>query len=301
MATRRGRGSCPGKPCCRGRASGRRLESRADAETTIADNAGGVQQTVLGRVFADSASVFLGVSMVAVERGTSSHPVLTDGATATQVGKGAEKPGEAATVGIETLEPRRLSARYSFAVEDLARIDGLEEALRADLVGSLSEGMDSQVLSGNGVAPNVSGFLQELTAPMTPADTATYGLVLRAVAAGVDGRAARNLSEIRAVAGTDAYQFATGLVSVGAEWGVADYLQERSGGLRASSHVPAAPTSGNDSGIAGLLLYRTMAPSSAVAAIWQGLEMTIRDEVTAAAEGRIRLTGLAALGLRDSA
>ena len=212
--------------------------------------------------------------------------------TPAQTAKGAKKEAEAATVNITTLEPRRLTARYSFAQEDLARVDGLEEALRMDLAGALGEAMDAQVIAGDGTAPNVSGFLSEIDEAAVPGEEASYSFVLTAVAAGVDGRAARNLSEIRTIAGVDSYQVAAGLVASGSDLAATDYLSEKSGGFRASAHIPAAPSSGTRANVGELILHRTMAPSSATAAIWSGFELMIRDEVTKAAEGRVALTAL---------
>ena len=52
-------------------------------------------------------------------------------------------------MNITTLEPRRSERPlFSFAQEDLARVDGLEEALRMDLAGALGEAMDAQVIAG---------------------------------------------------------------------------------------------------------------------------------------------------------
>ena len=273
--------------------TGSRFEERVDANTNITVNAGGTQETILGRIFADTAASFLGVRMASVERGVSAHPVITAGVTPTQTAKGSKKDAEAATVNITTLEPRRLTARYSFAQEDLARVDGLEEGLRMDLAGALGEALDGQVVAGDGSGSNVRGFLTEIDAADVPGDAATYSLLLTAVSAGVDGRAARNLSEIRTIAGVDSYQLAAGLVATGSDLAAVDYLMERSGGFRASAHVPPAPTSGLRSGIGELLLYRTMAPSSATAVLWSGFELMLRDEISKAAEGRVALTALA--------
>ena len=161
-----------------------------------------------------------------------------------------------------------------------------------DLAGALGEAMDAQVVAGDGVSPNVSGFLTEIPEAAVPGVAATYSLVLVAVAAGVDGRAARNLSEIRTVAGVDTYQVAAGLVATGADIAAVDYLMEKSGGFRASAHIPDAPTSGARENVGEMILHRTMAPSSATAVVWSGFELTIRDEVTKAAEGRVALTAL---------
>ena len=68
-----------------------------------------------------------------------------------------------------TLEPLRLTARYSWNYTDNARIMGLEESLYGKTSpAALSEQMDLATLAGNGTAPNVQGFLAALTDPTDP-------------------------------------------------------------------------------------------------------------------------------------
>ena len=57
------------------------------------------QQTILARVFADTAAAFIGVTMPAVGIGEASYPVFEDGASAALVAKGTAKSAEAATIG----------------------------------------------------------------------------------------------------------------------------------------------------------------------------------------------------------
>ena len=71
-----------------------------------------------------------------------------------------------------------------------------------------------------------------------PGEEVSYSFLLTSIAGGVDGRAARNLSEIRTIAGVDSYQVAAGLVAMGSDLAATDYLMEKSGGFRASAHIP---------------------------------------------------------------
>ena len=54
--------------------TGSRFEERVDANTNITVNAGGTQETILGRIFADTAASFLGVRMASVESWESQCP-----------------------------------------------------------------------------------------------------------------------------------------------------------------------------------------------------------------------------------
>ena len=64
----------------------------------------------------------------------------------------------AATLTAHTISPTRLQVEYIFRREDQATLMGIEEALRRDLSGTLSDQLDKQVLVG-GAAPNFGGFL----------------------------------------------------------------------------------------------------------------------------------------------
>ena len=268
------------------------VEKRADAPTNVADNAGAMSHPILQRVFARTVAAFMGVSMQSVERGVSAHPVIADGVAPEMKSKGAVKDAEAATVNIEALEPRRLTARYLMRVEDLARIDGLEEALRMDLASALGEKMDQQVISGDGNAPKVSGLLTTIAAPDVPGAVVNFGTMAGIAGQAVDGKGAASVMETRILAALDVYRKAAELVGADGATFADDSLMRRTGGLRATPHIPNAPDGGARDKTGELLIARMMAPGSAVAPIWSGFEMTLRDDLTGAAEGEIALTAL---------
>ena len=118
------------------------IEDRVDAVTPAPATVGATQQSILGRVFAQSVGAFLGVAMPMVAAGEAVFPVLSAGSTPTQAAKDAVVDAAAATFTATKLGPTRLSARYLFRVEELATLAGMEEALRADLRGALSNRMD---------------------------------------------------------------------------------------------------------------------------------------------------------------
>ena len=269
-------------------------EQRADAATNAPGTVGASQDTILGRVFADTAAMYLGVEMPMVPVGDANFPVLSAGANPANTAEGTAKDAEAATITGTTLEPRRLSARYLFSIEDASRLQGMEEALRADLAGAMGEAMDAQVLNGNGTAPNVDGFFHKLTAPTdVPSDQAGKDSFVGAALAGVDGRYARNIMGVRLLVGSKTYGLAGSIANAIGDVYVADYLIQRSGGFQVSAHIAEAPDSGNLSGIQqGLAYGASMGMGSAVCPIWNGFEL-IRDPYTKAAEGRVAVTAVA--------
>ena len=182
-----------------------RVEARADAATALprlraADNRKGLYR----RVFDGGASEFLGIRFDSVPVGEASHFVLTAGVTPAHKAAGADEDASAATIVGKVLEPHRLTAAYSFRVEDLARSQHLEEALRQDLAGALREGMDSAVL--NGATDGPAGILSTLTAPSDPTVEIDYAGIIKEASSGVDGRFAKNLLQVRLLLGAQSYR-----------------------------------------------------------------------------------------------
>ena len=183
-----------------------RLEVRADAITNPSAGAGGRDQDViLKRVFASSASAFLGVEMKSVTYAEPNYIVFSAGVSPENKADEAIKDAEVATLVPFTLEPLRLTARYSWNYTDNARIMGLEEALRQDLSGALSEQMDLATLAGNGTAPNVQGFLAALTDPTDPTAEADIGAYVKSVTDSVDGRYSDMASSVKLLMGAATY------------------------------------------------------------------------------------------------
>ena len=263
----------------------RGVERRADAATGVADNAGATGHPVLARLFATSATAFLGVNLVSVERGVSSHPVLSAGVSPAMAVKGAAKDAEAATVLITSLPPVRLTARYLASIEDFARIDSLEDALRADLVAALAEKMDQQVIAGDGAAPNVEGIQDAVAAAAAPAAVSAFPDFVGISANAVDGIGAGSSRQIRLLVDLKTYRGASKTFADGVSG--SDYLSMNSAGLRTSPHLVSS-----DAKLGETLCYRTMAPGSAIATIWSGFEMIIRDDLSGAASGQVALTAV---------
>lgn len=166
------------------------VEQRADAATTLGASSGigTVQDQIIQRVFAQTSAAFLGVRMVGVGVGQHSYPIITAGQTPDIKAAGAAHDATAATISASTIEPKRLTARYLIRVEDIAKLQGYEEALRQDLNGAMGERLDHFILNGDdATVPQWSGFFDALTDPAAPSAVADYAAFLKAYGGGVDG------------------------------------------------------------------------------------------------------------------
>ena len=154
--------------------------------------------------------------------------------------------------------------------------------MRRDLAGAIGEAMDLQILTGNGTAPNVGGFLGGgLTAPTAESTTDTFATALGKVAKGADGRHAGALSEVRTVVGSETY---AAFLSRHLDSNIlGDYLAEKSGGIRVSALVPDAA-----SDVQEAVTFGMAAPGSSVAAVWPSIQLLV-DRYTHSGTGWVQL------------
>ena len=171
---------------------GGRFETRADAVTNVATAIQDNQNTIAARVFARSATAYLGAMMPSVPVGDASYPRLTSGTTADVRSDGVELDGAAAALTTDTISPVRLTASYTFGVETLSRIVGFEEALRQDLRAVMADKLDSLTINGQTAdgsnSPVVAGVISSLTDPDNPTDAATWSDYVTAYDGAVDGK-----------------------------------------------------------------------------------------------------------------
>ena len=272
------------------------LEQRADVPTVVAANADIDRNTrpILSRIFKESDSAFLGVSFQQVPVGEQNFPVLTGGTAGRHYAPGAEAQAGAATFRFEQLAPTRLSARYVLRIEDMARLAGLEQAIRADLTAVIQTEIDDTVINGSGANNEPKGFLQDAdVAANSDLSARTATKILAQLAGGIDGIAARTLEDIRWLVEVELYQrmVATPVVFAGGltESGLLTALLGRStGGIRGTGHIKNAAANRGDG-----ILYKTRQPGAypAVAAMWPSLEL-IRDPYTGAAKGEVAFTAI---------
>ena len=118
------------------------------AATTAPSDSDVVVSSILGRVFAGGAGAFLGVSYPSVPVGASNYPVLSSGVVPANAEGSAAANQTAATLTANVLDPTRLTAEYLIRYEDLNKFRMMEEALRADLQGAMTEAADAQIIAG---------------------------------------------------------------------------------------------------------------------------------------------------------
>ena len=244
-------------------------------------------------VFSPSIAPRLGIDMPSVGSGGYSEMTVSTALPAGPRAKGVAADGTAGALTAVTANPRRISARLSLAIEDVAAVGqaGFESALRQNTSMSLSDAYDNQCINGDGVAPNVNGLIAQLTDPNNPTSVATFDDFVASFADSIDGLWASMVSEVAIVANVDAYKLSakTFRDASGADLGsvtFASYAEKLTGGWWTNERMPATPSTGTDATIGRGIVYRKgrMGMRTASHPVWGTL--SIDDIYTDSASGQ---------------
>ena len=222
-----------------------RAETRADAPTGAPGTVGVNLDSIAPAVFASSVVPRLGVAMPMVESGTYAVPVITTSLTGSAKAKGGALESTAAAFTVSSMTPKRVGARLSLRIEDVAAAGtNLEAALRENLSMALSAELDDQALNGNGTSPNLSGLFQALTDPAAAANVVTYDSVHATLGAEIDGLHAESLMDlVLAINPATAGKFVSTFQAASnykGERSIFDTLRGALGGLFTNARMPAS-------------------------------------------------------------
>ena len=256
----------------------RGVETRA-AATVPASIGDASQSEVVTPVFASGDGAFMGIERPTVPTGDAAYPVLS---TMPSVKGPFTDSTEAVQTDAEfvatNLSPERLQASFAYRRTDAARFSGLDAALRLALNGGLQEKLDQQAIEGT------DGLLTGTNLPNNNVNAvSTFALYLSGLLYGrVDGRYARTPSDIRMIVGAGTFTHAASAYkgNNSDESGV-ERLQEKSGGLMVSAHVPDVASNKQNA-----LVRLGMERGGAIQPLWQGVSLVV-DEFTRAAFGEI--------------
>ena len=248
-----------------------RLELRA--ATNAPSDSDVIVQQILGRVFAGGALAHLGVSFPAVPTGASNYPVISAGVVPATADKGGAANQTAASITANKLDPKRLTAEYLVRIEDIMTLRNMEDAMRMDLAGALTEAADKEGIIADGSDPDITGFDTALTAASDPAAESTFSDYASARPGMVDGRYAMSAEGVRLVVGAATYAHAATKFQTGSGQAALSMLNAR------VSPFVAAPASDIQRAFASRSMGRAVAP------MWPSVSL-IRDNVSRFQQGR---------------
>ena len=255
----------------------------------------GVTQAPIGRgVFLGNVAPFLMVDTPMVATGERAYPVITQNLTSAARDKDKQAPGTAGTITTTTAEPKRISGFLEFRVEDAALLSGMEEALRENLNSALGNAFDDLICNGQvAVADTVSaipGFFSAAN-PVIPAATDEsnadgFGSYVKKMASGLDGLYATVPGAIRLLSSPEVVGDMLSEIHTGSGVSAYEHCGRVFGGVQSSDRI------GHPSNVGpGMLRLTSVMEQAAVAPIWQGVRL-IRDEITNADKGQVKVTAL---------
>ena len=238
-------------------------QRQTDAATTAPGTTGVNLDRIRPAVFANSIAPRLGIEMPRVMSGTYASATISTSLTAGAKAKGVDQDSTAAGFTVTSITPKRISARLSIQIEDVAAVGqaNFESILRENLALVLSDELDKQVINGNGAAPNLTGIFQRLADPTTaPSAVATFDDFASTHAGGIDGLWANTLKEVAIVCGPatmtlSARTFQTATNYKG-EMSAAAYAAMNTGGWWTNKRMPSAATSMSIDNIQQAILFR---------------------------------------------
>ena len=256
------------------------LETRA--VTPAPANVGQDLGEIIPGVFPQACATWLGVDMPVVPVGQSVYPVLSTNATVHNPAENADAAETTGAFTADVLTGSRLQAAFFYSREDRARFAGMDSALRMNLSDALSDALDLRVIAGtDGLLTGTNLANHNVTVATTFASykaSLGYGRV--------DGTWASMVGDIRVLMGSETFAHAaTAYRSNNADDDALMVLMGATGGVKVSSHVPAA-ASNRQNTVVRLGMQRDM-----VSPVWEGLTL-IPDEVTLAASGQIKITAV---------
>jgi HK97 family phage major capsid protein len=284
------------------------LEKRSGE--TIASGTPNPRQTmpIIDRIFADSAAVLMGASMVNIGQGDVEYPVTTSSVSA---GWASTETGTVASPTAYATTDRPLAPNHTLGVQmKITRKslkqsgDALEQAVRRDMNGAMAVAMDHAVFLGSGLSGEPSGIftLADLSpAPFTVTEVnaaASWATFRGAVKRFLIANAIASPADVRLLIRPEVYDDLDDTLITNtavSEW---DRLIKNIPNVVMSSNAVAEPASSPLSSSALLTVTKNGVPPIFVGT-WGAIDL-IRDPYSDAASGGLRLTALATMDVTYS-
>jgi hypothetical protein len=282
------------------------LEQRAGE--TVASGTPDPMRTapIIDRLFASSVAAQMGASMINIGVGEMEYPVTTSSVSAGWAnGETANVPGPSAYTTLD----RPLKPDYNLGIQ--MRITrktlkqsgaGLEQAVRRDMNGAISEALDKAVFQGSGAAGEPTGLLAGAAAwgiTETAVDAeASYAAFRAAAVRFMTANAANGTDDVRLLLrpeifdGMDADLISGTAVS---EW---DRLVAKIGKVVLSSNALAVPT-GTPPASVGVMTTSVGGVAPIFVGTWGAVDL-VRDPYSDAQSGGLRLTALTTMDVTVS-
>ena len=220
------------------------VEQRADVSTGSPATVGINLQPIRPQVFSQSIAPMLNIEMPRVESGSYAEARINSGLSASALAKDESFEATAAGFAVSTATPKRITGRLGIRIEDVASVgqSNFDAALRQNLMLTMGNELDDQVINGDGQGDNLAGMFQQLTDVADAAALVDFDAFVEAVADGVDGLWASSVKDIAIIAGPDTYKLSAKTFQTAAnykgELSAASYLMKETGGWSTNKRMP---------------------------------------------------------------
>lgn len=267
---------------------------------------------IIDRIFAQSVAARMGAQIVNIQSGLYEFPVVTSSVTA---GWAATETGSVAGPTVYATTDRPLAPNNTLGIQmKITRKslkqsgDALEQAVRRDMLGCMTEAMDKATFVGSGASGEPSGVITlagsvGITSTNISAQ-ASYTIFRDAARRMMDANAAAQPSDLHWLIRPLTYSILDGTVLTGTSDAEFDRLVKRFGEDAFTITPSALPASlAEDATNKGKhTILATVTPggvSPIFVGLWGAVDV-IRDPFSDAASGGLRLTGLATMDVTIS-
>ena len=222
------------------------VEKRVDTSTDAPGTTGINLAPIRPAVFSMSIAPRLGIEMPRVKSGSYAEARIETSLSAEAKAKGGAAEASAATFAVSTVTPKRISGRLGIRIEDIASVGqaNFESALRNNLTLVMSDALDTQMLTGDGMNDDLTGIFQRLTDPGAPTAVATFDEFIAKYADAVDGLWAGAVKDVAIVCGPATYALSAKTFQSAAnykgELSAASYLAKETAGWWTNKRMPDA-------------------------------------------------------------
>jgi len=254
---------------------------------------------VIDRIFADSAAVRMGASMINIDSGVQDWPVVTSSVSAGWAN------GETASVADPTVfattdKPLAPNSTLGITMKITRKTlkqagDALEQAVRRDMNSAVGVALDKAVFLGAGASGEPAGVLvgsYSITSTAVSA-SATWAAFRAAVTRFIVANAAAGPDVVKLLIRPEVYDFMDAGLLDGTAFSEWDRLVKNilPSNIVMSSNALAAPTGGPPTASKALLTTTVSGVAPIFVGTWGGIDL-IRDQFSDAASGGLRLTAL---------
>ena len=280
------------------------VRARADAVSPAPQGAGEVQTldgVYVPTVFPSSIAARL-CMMYRVGIGEVVHTTVTTALTADVVPVSTKRDATPIVWGVKVAEPIRIAGRFTYRMQDAARLAQVEERLRMNLIEVLQNILDQRIVQGGGTGGETltsNGFYKTLAA----AQTTTFGnslatpgtlteahrrtLYLDLITAGIDGLYAETQADVDTTLTPAFYRALLGIAHPDTDLMLADQYTASGAKLRGSQHCGTGALAVDTT--VGIMCKSRGKMGAAVCSVWPTITL-IRDQTTKSAEGEVAVT-----------